>query len=77
MGAEHIPTATQAPIKQKSLCNPLLPSQEKAWKDPECWDLSFGCRKPVAGIGTIQSSQFPLFNMFSQTKTPWQRLGGH
>lgn len=27
--------------KGKSLCNPLLPSQEKAWKDPGSWDLCF------------------------------------
>lgn len=55
----------------------LQPTSVLPGEDPESWDLDFGCRKPAAGIRAIQCSQFPLFNIFSQTKTPWQRLGGH
>lgn len=59
--------------KGKSLCNPLLPSQEKAWKDPGSWDLCFASSRDQ----TIQGSRFPLFNLLCQTKTLWQKLGGH
>lgn len=45
-------------------------------EDPQSWDLDFGCRKPAAGIRAIQCSQFPLFNIFSQTKAPWQSWEG-
>lgn len=62
--------------KGKSLCNPLLPSQEKSLEGSRILGPLL-CRKPAAEIRTIQGSRFPLFNLLSQTKTLWQKLGGH
>lgn len=75
MGAEHVPTATQPPLKQKKICNPLLPSQEKAWKDPGTFSLAAENQQQGSGLFRAASSTYLMCS--PKQKPPWQRLGGH
>lgn len=68
MGAEHVPTDTQPHPMQKSLCNPLLSSQERI-QSPGTLTLAAENQQQGSGLFSAVSSPYLIYS-------PKQKLPG-